>query len=116
MLLAQADVKKGKIAAKKCAAWHTFDKGGKNAGGPNLWGIVSRPPASHEGFAYSAAMKERSGEWTFEDIDHMIAAPQKSVKGTKMAFAGISSAKERADILAYLRTLADAPVDLPKAP
>jgi len=116
VLLAQADPERGKVAAKKCAACHTFDKGGKNAVGPNLWGIVDRMPASHEGFAYSAAMKERTSAWTFEDIDHMITSPQKFLKGTKMAFVGVPSAKERADILAYLRTLSDSPVDFPKAP
>lgn len=115
VLLANADVEKGKALAKQCVSCHTFDKGGKNGTGPNLWGIVNRAPGSHEGFAYSAVVKEKAGAWTYEDIDHMIAGPGKFLKGTKMAFAGVKSAKDRANIIAYLRTLADTPAPLPAA-
>lgn len=114
-LLASADVAKGKSVAKQCAACHTFDKGGKNGVGPNLWEIVDRKPAAHEGFAYSEAVKGKAGNWTYEDIDHMIAGPAKFLKGTKMAFAGIKGAQDRANVIAYLRTLADTPVPLPAA-
>lgn len=113
VLLASADPDKGKLIAKQCAACHTFDKGGKNAVGPNMWGIVGREPGSHEGFAYSNVVKEKGGTWTYEDIDQMMAGPMKYLKGTKMAFAGLKNAKDRADVLAYLRTLSDSPVPLP---
>lgn len=114
-LLTSADPEKGKTIAKQCAACHTFDKGGKNGVGPNLWGIVNRQPGSHEGFAYSDAVKNKSGEWTYEDINHMITSPGKFLKGTKMAFAGLKKPQDRADVIAYLRTLADTPEPLPAA-
>ncbi|MEN3930114.1 cytochrome c family protein [Microvirga sp. W0021] len=115
-LLASADADKGKTIAKQCVSCHTFDKGGKNGIGPNLWGIVDRVPGSHEGFAYSKVVKEKGGKWTYEDIDHMINTPAKYLKGTKMTFAGLKNAKDRADVLAYLRTLSDNPVPFPEAP
>ena len=115
VLLASADPAKGQSAAKKCAACHTFGKGEPNKIGPNLFGVIGRPKASHAGFAYSTALKGKGGEWSFEDVNHFIANPKGYAPGTIMAFAGISSPKERADIEAYLRTLADSPVPLPAA-
>src|SRR3954470_568948 len=84
VLLAQADPAKGQSSAKKCGACHTFEKGGPNKVGPNLFGIVGRPKGSHEGFNYSAAMKGKGGNWTFEDIDHFITSPKGFVPGTTM--------------------------------
>ncbi|MBV9077906.1 MAG: c-type cytochrome [Methylobacteriaceae bacterium] len=113
--LASADAKRGEGAAKKCQACHVFEKGGPNKIGPALYGVVGRPKGSHEGFAYSAAMKEKGGEWSFDELDHFIANPKGYVKGTIMAFAGISSPKERADVIRYLQSLSDNPVPLPPA-
>lgn len=114
VLLADSDPKKGEASAKKCHACHTFEKGGPNRVGPNLWGIVGRAKASHEGFNYSSAMKEKGGEWTYEDLNHFIASPKKFVPGTNMTFAGISRDGERADLINYLHTLSDNPGPLPK--
>jgi cytochrome c len=111
-LVDKADPKKGENAAKKCEACHTFEKGGPNRVGPNLWGVVGRPRASHPGFNYSAAMKKEGGTWTPEHIFEFIRAPQKVIPGTAMTFAGISKASERADVVAYLNTLSDNPKPL----
>jgi cytochrome c len=113
VLLASADVAKGQASAKKCASCHTFEKGGANKVGPNLYGVVGRPVASHEGFNFSSAMKAHGGEWTYEALNEFVHNPKKATPGTIMAFAGIASDKERADLLAYLRTLSDNPVPLP---
>jgi cytochrome c len=118
-LLASSDVAKGEQSAKKCAACHTFDKGGPAKAGPNLYGIVGNHAAHMEGFKYSAAMEgeETKGmQWTFEELDHFLENPKAEVPGTAMAFAGLKKPDERANVIAYLRTLSDSPVPLPEAP
>ena len=114
-LLQTASVEKGAAAAKKCAACHTFEKGGPNRVGPNLFGVVERARASEPGFNYSAAMKAKGGKWTYDDLNKFIANPKGFVPGTAMGFAGIPKDSERADVIDYLHTLADSPVPLPTA-
>ncbi|MCJ2036550.1 c-type cytochrome [Methylobacterium sp. J-068] len=111
--LASASADKGQAAAKKCASCHSFEKGGPNKVGPHLWGVVDRQRAHEPGFEYSAALKEKGGTWTYDELDHFLTNPKGYVPGTKMAFAGISSPTERADVITYLRTLADTPAPLP---
>jgi cytochrome c len=113
--LASSDVGKGQAASKQCAACHTFEKGGPNRVGPNLYGVVDRPKASVPGFNYSAAMKAKGGNWTFDDLDAFIAAPKGFVPGTSMGYAGLPRGGQRADLINYLHTLSDNPVPLPKA-
>ena len=114
-LLQTSSVEKGAAAAKKCAACHTFEKGGPNRVGPNLFGIVERARASEAGFNYSAAMKGKGGKWTYDDLNKFVANPKGFVPGTAMGFAGIPKDSERADVIRYLDTLADSPVPLPTA-
>ena len=113
--LANADAEKGKAGTKACAACHSFEKGGPNKVGPHLWDVVERQKAHEPGFEYSAALKEKGGTWTYDDLDHFLENPKGWVKGTKMAFAGIGSPSERANVVAYLRTLSDSPKPLPAA-
>lgn len=113
-LLQNASAENGQAAFKRCTTCHTPDKGGRNGTGPNLWGIVGRPRASHEGFNYSAAMKSAGGEWTYEELANFIHNPKNAVPGNKMAFAGIKDNAELADLIAYLRTLNDNPPPLPE--
>ena len=115
--LASADKAKGETTFKQCAACHTPDKGGANKVGPNLWSIVERSHGKAPGFAYSAGMKTfaaKGEKWTFDSLDKFLEAPKAYIAGTSMSYAGISSPKTRADMIAYLTSLADAPVALPK--
>lgn len=118
--LAEASADAGATQFKKCAACHTAEQGGANKVGPNLWNVVNRPIAAHEGFSYSGAMREFSEggqkSWTFENLAAFLAAPKAVVPGTAMAFAGIKDPKQEADLIAYLRTLSDSPAPLPEAP
>jgi cytochrome c len=113
VLLAKADPAKGQAAARKCQTCHTFEKGGANKVGPNLYGVVGATKAHAQGFNYSAALKGKGGEWSYEELNAFIQNPKAHIPGTIMAFAGVSSANERADILAYMRTLSDNPAPLP---
>lgn len=115
-MLAGADMDKGAKVMKKCAQCHTWDKGGAQKIGPNLYGILGRQVASVAGFSYSKALQakaEEIGTWTYEAVDAFIASPKKFAKGTKMVFPGVKKVTQRADLLLYLRDQSDTPMEMP---
>lgn len=113
-LLAKANPENGKAIFKKCQACHVAEKGKAPTVGPNLWGVVNRPKASYPGFSYSEAMKSKGGDWTFEELAKFLHSPKSYIPGTKMIFNGLPTPNDEADVIAYLATLADTPVPLPK--
>jgi cytochrome c len=114
-LLASASVERGQMTAKQCATCHTFDKGGPNAVGPNLYGVVGRPRASEPGYNYSAAMKAKGGDWSIDELNKFLTNPQGYIPGINMRFAGLPRGNQRADVIDYLNSLSDNPKPLPVA-
>jgi cytochrome c len=102
---AAGDAAKGKTVFKRCAVCHTDTKDGGNGLGPNLFGVVGRKAASLGDFSYSGPLKKSGLVWTEENLAKWVAGPSRLVPGTKMAFPGISSKSQQADLVAYLKTL-----------
>ena len=115
VLLASADAEAGKNVFKKCVSCHTPDKDGPHRVGPNLWNVVGEKVGTKPGYSYSKAMASHGGTWEYDTLGEYLFKPAAYVKGTKMTFVGISNTKERADLVAYLRTLSDSPHPLPAA-
>ncbi|WCR53831.1 MAG: Cytochrome c2 [Wolbachia endosymbiont of Ctenocephalides orientis wCori] len=114
-LMQNANFDKGKSVAKKCIACHTFEKGGKNKVGPNLWNVVGNKKAHlGDSFNYSKAVLEKGGNWGYDELFAFLKKPKSFIKGTRMAFAGISNPQEVADLIIYLRSMSDSPVALTK--
>lgn len=113
-LLAAADPAKGEQVFKKCAACHTANKGGANGTGPNLWGVVGTAIGHHApGFPYSPALAGKGGDWDWENLSHWLKSPRDFAPGTKMTFAGLGKAEDRANLIAWLNTQSDSPKPLP---
>ena len=112
-MVGTADVNKGKRVFNKCKSCHTVDKLGRNGIGPNLWNVVNTKKASRESFKYSKALSTMADTaWTYENLNAFLLKPRIYAKGTKMTFAGLRKDSDRANVIAYLRTLADTPSPL----
>jgi cytochrome c len=99
---AAGDPVKGAETFKKCASCHSITSGGANGIGPNLYGVLGKKHGHMAGFAYSAGMLAKAGNWDFEGMDAWLKSPKKYVEGTKMSFAGLSKSEDRADVIAYI--------------
>ncbi len=113
-LLPKANAENGKAIFKQCQACHVSQKDQKPTVGPNLWDVVNRKKGSYPGFKYSEAMEKKGGDWSFDQLAHFLHSPKTFVPGTKMTFNGLPTPAAEADVIAYLATLADTPVPLPK--
>ncbi|MBC2669720.1 c-type cytochrome [Novosphingobium piscinae] len=103
--LAKADVAKGEGTFKKCQSCHTITPGGANGIGPNLHGIAGDVVAgARGGFAYSADLKAKGGNWDWATLDAWLKSPKAFAAGTKMTFAGLADAQERANVILYLNS------------
>ena len=109
--LAAANPDRGAKIFRKCVACHSVEKGGPNSTGPNLWGILGADVATREGFRYSRAMKALTGSWTPERLDVYLLKPRELVKGSSMTFVGLKRERDRADLIAFLNTKSDDPID-----
>lgn len=115
-VLPTADVAAGQTISTKCQSCHNLQQGGPNETGPNLWGVIGRPPASHPGFAYSSAMQDfgkKTPVWDYDHIYMFLAGPQNYINGTKMSFVGLKKREDRINLIAWLRQQSSSPVAIP---
>ena len=115
LVSADADAGKAQMSKLGCIACHSLNEGGKNGVGPNLYGVVGQQIGGHvASYAYSSALKSHNGQqWTYEELDKWLLKPAVYAPGTKMSYAGIADEKNRANVIAYLRSLAETPEPLP---
>lgn len=113
LLLASADIGAGERVARRCQSCHNFENGGADGTGPHLWNVVGRAVASAAGFNYSAALNGLDGDWGYAELDAYLERPSAYAPGTAMTFAGLRDEGQRMDLIAYLRSLSEAPMALP---
>lgn len=112
-LIASADIAKGETLSRACAACHSFDNGGPDKVGPNLYGIVGASFAHKDGFAYSDAMQNMEGSWGYDELNKFLYKPKSYVEGTKMNYIGMKNPEDRAAMVAWLRSMGSSLVALP---
>jgi len=112
-MMQTANIEKGMSVFKKCAACHTVESGGAKKIGPNLFGVLGNDIATKADFGYSNAMLAVEGNWTYEFLNTYLTKPKDAIPKNKMVFAGLKKASDRASVILYLRSLSDAPKDLP---
>lgn len=101
-LLQAGSAEAGEAVFARCQSCHNVDQGGANGLGPALHGIVGAPKAAVPGFAYSSALTDMGGEWTYENLDAWLANPRAYAPGNKMSFPGLSSGEDRANVILYM--------------
>jgi len=112
-LMALGDIAHGEKVFKKCSACHSIEAGGGNKIGPALYNVVGRKIAAVEDYKYSKALVDYKKNWSFEELNGFLIKPQKWIKGTKMAYAGLRKEKDRASVILYLNKYSDNPLPLP---
>jgi cytochrome c len=113
--LASADLSRGeRLFASQCSTCHTINQGGANGTGPNLYNTVGADKAHIPGFAYSGAMTNAEGTWTYENLDAWLNNPAAYIRGTSMSFAGIRRDTDRAAVIAYLAANTASPPAFPE--
>jgi cytochrome c len=111
-LFASTSSTDGEKIFKKCAACHSISEGGKNKIGPALWGVLGRPAGSVTDYKYSKAMAAYGKNWSFEEMNGFLIKPKDWIKGTKMSFPGLRSAKDRAAVILYMNENTNNPLSL----
>jgi len=111
-LFASTSAAEGAKVFKKCAACHSIAEDGGNKIGPALWGVLGRPAGSIPDYKYSKAMAAHSKNWSFEEMNGFLIKPKNWIKGTKMSFAGLKKANERAAVILYMNTKTNNPLPL----
>ncbi len=111
--MAMGDVASGKKIFKKCVACHSINRDGGNKIGPALYNVVGRQVGGVSNYKYSKALAEYKKTWTFDELNGFLIKPAKWIKGTKMAYAGLSSEADRASLIKYLNQNSDNPLPLP---
>ena len=112
-LLSTGTLEHGQKVFKKCSACHVVAKGGKNKIGPALYGILGRKSGSITDYKYSKALTAHGKVWSYEEMNAYLLKPQAHIKGTKMAFAGLKSEKDRASVILYMNSFSDSPLPKP---
>ena len=111
-LFASTSASEGEKVFKKCAACHSISQGGANKIGPALWGVLGRKAGAVSDYKYSKAMASYAKPWSFEEMNGFLIKPKDWIKGTKMSFAGLKSAKDRAAVILYMNKNTDNPLPL----
>ena len=111
-LFASTSAAEGAKVFKKCAACHSIAEGGGNKIGPALWGVLGRPAGSIPNYKYSKAMAAHGNNWSFEEMNGFLLKPKVWIKGTKMSFAGLKKAKDRAAVILYMNENTNSPLSL----
>ena len=111
-LFASTSAAEGAKVFKKCAACHSITEGGGNKIGPALWGVLGRSAGSIPDYKYSKAMVAHGKNWSFEEMNGFLIKPKDWIKGTKMSFAGLKKAKDRAAVILYMNENTNSPLPL----